>query len=64
VAILSGETGGGARAGYQNHPLEGMQGGYTTLAPGLWYYSPAKAFEPHHGKTPPIALLIRAVDIK
>lgn len=34
------------------------------MTPGQWYLMKAGTFEPHHGKTPPVALLIRAVDIK
>lgn len=33
------------------------------MVPGQWYLMKAKAFEPHHGKNPPVPLLIRAVNI-
>ncbi len=33
------------------------------MTSGQWYFMPAKDFEPHHGKTPPIDLVIRAVDL-
>lgn len=34
------------------------------MKPGIWYYKPAGAFEPHHGKEMGMALLIRASNIE
>ena len=52
------------KAGMNVKDLPQYPGMIGEMKPGQWYYSPAKAFEPHHGKTPPVALLIRAVNIK
>ncbi len=52
------------KAGLNVKDLPKYPGKLGKMTPGQWYYSPAKGFEPHHGKNPPVALLIRAVNIK
>ncbi|RMH22646.1 MAG: hypothetical protein D6698_00800 [Gammaproteobacteria bacterium] len=43
--------------------LPRFPGKLGSMTPKQWYYLPKGVFEPHHGKTFPFPVLIRAVDI-
>ncbi len=52
------------KAGMNVKDLPKHPGKLGKMTPGQWYYLPAKGFEPHHGKNPTVALLMRAVNVK
>ena len=51
------------KAGANLDKIPAYPGMLGEMTPGQWYLMKAKEFEPHHGKNPPVDLLIRAVNI-
>ncbi len=51
-------------AGVDVTNLPRMPGKLGVMEPGKWYYLPAAEFEPHHGATMGVPLLIRASNLE
>ena len=52
------------KAGVNLDGLPKFPGKLGSMKPNQWYFLPARMFEPHHGKKFPMAMMVRASNVK